>query len=176
MRSNGRLNWGSGKSSSLTKQMAFQNDLSTMHDEWLEALEIIPRMWREDVFSFQGHFFNFPPTLVIPKRFNSHTRRCLRACSKPDTAAYVGQLRLGALNFAIGSDDYLSEKVREYRLSIAQAKPNGHVPNNSFSCTPVTLVLNNDRKACPVWISRCPVFCGHGDNPLPKRHAPDRPT
>ena len=55
--SNGRLNWGSGKSSSLTEQMAFQNDLSTLHDEWLEALEIIPRMWREDVFSFQGHFF-----------------------------------------------------------------------------------------------------------------------
>jgi hypothetical protein len=40
------------------------------------------------------------------------------ACSKPDAAAYVGQLGLGALNFAIGSDDYLSEKVREYRLSI----------------------------------------------------------
>lgn len=84
--------------------------------------------------------------------------------------------RTRRIEFAIGSDDYLSEKVREYRLSIAQAKPNGHVPNNSFSCTPVTLVLNNDRKACPVWISRCPVFCGHGDNPLPKRHAPDRPT
>ena len=130
--SNGRLNWGSGKSSSLTEQMAFQNDLSTLHDEWLEALEIIPRMWREDVFSFQGHFFNIPPTQVIPKPVQQPHPPMFAACSKPDTAAYVGQLGLGALNFAIGSDDYLSEKVREYRLSIAQAKPNGRVPNNSF--------------------------------------------
>lgn len=105
-------------------------------------------MWREDVFSFQGHFFNIPPTQVIPKPVQQPHPPMFAACSKPDTAAYVGQLGLGALNFAIGSDDYLSEKVREYRLSIAQAKPNGRVPNNSFSCTPVTLVLNNDRKAC----------------------------
>jgi alkanesulfonate monooxygenase SsuD/methylene tetrahydromethanopterin reductase-like flavin-dependent oxidoreductase (luciferase family) len=82
--SNGRLNWGSGKSSSLTEQMAFQNDLSTLHDEWLEALEIIPRMWREDVFSFQGHFFNIPPTQVIPKPVQQPHPPMFAACSKPD--------------------------------------------------------------------------------------------
>src|SRR6187549_3028575 len=65
--SGGRVNWGTGKSSSLTEQLAFENNLQTLHDEWVEALEIIPRMWREDVFSSKGRFFNIPPIQVIPK-------------------------------------------------------------------------------------------------------------
>src|SRR6185503_8000408 len=39
--SGGRVNWGTGKSSSLVEQLAFENNLQTLHDEWAEALEII---------------------------------------------------------------------------------------------------------------------------------------
>src|SRR6516225_3360367 len=45
--SGGRVNWGSGKSSSLVEQLAFENDLATLHDQWLEAIDMIPRMWRD---------------------------------------------------------------------------------------------------------------------------------
>src|SRR6476661_7310681 len=43
--SGGRVSWGSGKSSSLVEQLAFENDVATLHDQWLEALDMIPRMW-----------------------------------------------------------------------------------------------------------------------------------
>lgn len=65
--SGGRVNWGSGKSSSKVEQVAFENDLTTLHEQWLEALEMIPRMWQQDVFEWKGRFFNIPPTQVIPK-------------------------------------------------------------------------------------------------------------
>ncbi|MDB5340867.1 MAG: luciferase, partial [Planctomycetaceae bacterium] len=58
--SGGRVNWGSGKSSSLTEQMAFQTDIKTLHDEWEEALNIIPQMWSCDVFSYKGRFISIP--------------------------------------------------------------------------------------------------------------------
>src|SRR5512132_4337029 len=48
--SGGRLNWGSGKSSSLVEQAAFENEIPTLHDQWLEAVEMIPKMWSADVF------------------------------------------------------------------------------------------------------------------------------
>ena len=48
--SDGRVNWGSGKSSSKVEQIAFENDVTTLHKQWLEALEMIPRMWQQDVF------------------------------------------------------------------------------------------------------------------------------
>jgi alkanesulfonate monooxygenase SsuD/methylene tetrahydromethanopterin reductase-like flavin-dependent oxidoreductase (luciferase family) len=146
--SNGRVNWGSGKSASLVEQAAFEIDRSTLHEQWLEALEIIPRMWKEGVFQYKGRFFDIPPTQVIPKPVQTPHPPMYAACSKPDTAALVGRLGLGALNFAIGSDDYLAEKVEQYRQAVSSATPNGWQVTNSFACTPVTLVLNDDRKAC----------------------------
>ena len=65
--SGGRVNWGSGKSSSLVEQHAFENDLKTLHDQWLEALEMIPRMWSSDVFEHKGRFFQIPPTQIMPE-------------------------------------------------------------------------------------------------------------
>jgi alkanesulfonate monooxygenase SsuD/methylene tetrahydromethanopterin reductase-like flavin-dependent oxidoreductase (luciferase family) len=146
--SNGRVNWGSGKSASPVEQAAFQVDRSTLHDEWLEALEIIPRMWKEPVFQYKGRFFDIPPTQIIPKPVQTPHPPMFAACSKPDSAALVGGLGLGALNFAIGSDDYLKEKVEQYRSAVAGARPNAWTATNSFACTPVTLVLPDDRKAC----------------------------
>ena len=146
--SGGRVNWGSGKSSSLVEQQGFENDLKTLHDQWLEAVEIIPKMWSADVFQFKGRFFDIPPIQVIPKPVQKPHPPMFAACSKPDTAAHVGRLGLGALNFAIGSDDYLAEKVTEYRRAAAAANPVGRQKNNWFACTPATLVLDDDRKAC----------------------------
>src|SRR5260221_13981864 len=56
--SGGRVSWGTGKSSSQVEQRAFECDLKTLNEQWLEALEIIPRMWRDDVFSYKGRFFD----------------------------------------------------------------------------------------------------------------------
>src|SRR5262247_1940284 len=52
--SGGRVNWGTGKSSSRVEQIAFENDLGTLHEQWLEALTIIPKMWKHDVFEYKG--------------------------------------------------------------------------------------------------------------------------
>lgn len=146
--SGGRVNWGSGKSSSLVEQLAFENDLGLLHDQWLEALEMILKMWSSEVFSFKGRFFDIPETRVIPKPVQRPHPPIFAACSKPDSAATVGQLGLGALNFALGDDVYLEQKVREYRHAVAAAQPQGWMKNNHFACTPATLVLEDDRKAC----------------------------
>jgi alkanesulfonate monooxygenase SsuD/methylene tetrahydromethanopterin reductase-like flavin-dependent oxidoreductase (luciferase family) len=146
--SEGRVDWGSGKSASLVEQTAFENDRAQLHDQWLEALEIIPRMWSDTIFQYKGRFFDIPPIQVIPKPVQTPHPPMYAACSKPDTAALAGALGVGALNFAIGSDDYLTGKVAAYRQAVAGAAPKGRAVNNSFACTPVTVVLADDRQAC----------------------------
>ncbi|HKA88313.1 MAG TPA: LLM class flavin-dependent oxidoreductase [Haliangiales bacterium] len=146
--SGGRVNWGTGKSSSLVEQIAFENDLKTLHDQWLEAVEMIPRMWSSDVFSHEGRFFKIPPTQIIPKPVQQPHPPMFAACSKPESAVGVGRLGLGALNFAVGTDDYLHQKVEDYRRAVAGAKPVGRQINNWFACTPATLVLEDDVEAC----------------------------
>ena len=146
--SNGRVNWGSGKSSSLTEQLAFENDLDALHHQWREALEMIPQMWSSEVFRYKGRFFDVPPIQVVPKPVQKPHPPMFAACSKPDSVAYVGELGLGALNFAIGTEEFLAEIVAEYRGAIAKAAPEHWAVTDSFACTPVALVLEDDRKAC----------------------------
>jgi alkanesulfonate monooxygenase SsuD/methylene tetrahydromethanopterin reductase-like flavin-dependent oxidoreductase (luciferase family) len=146
--SGGRVNWGSGKSASLVEQVAFENKTDELHEQWLEAVRIIPRMWASDVFSHKGRFFDIAPIQVVPKPVQQPHPPMFAACTKPESAAAVGHLGLGALNFAFGSDDYLSEKVAEYRRASETAVPVGQVKTNHFACTPATLVLEDDRKAC----------------------------
>jgi alkanesulfonate monooxygenase SsuD/methylene tetrahydromethanopterin reductase-like flavin-dependent oxidoreductase (luciferase family) len=146
--SKGRLNWGTGKSASLVEQQAFESDVPRLHEQWQEALEIIPQMWAAEVFSYQGKFFKIPPTQVVPKPVQKPHPPMFAACTKPDSAAAVGRLGLGALNFAIGTDDYLAQKVEEYRKAVQAAKPAGRSVTNHFACTPATLVLKDDLTAC----------------------------
>jgi alkanesulfonate monooxygenase SsuD/methylene tetrahydromethanopterin reductase-like flavin-dependent oxidoreductase (luciferase family) len=146
--SGGRVNWGTGKSSSRVEQVAFETDIPTLHDQWLEALDIIPRMWRADVFSHEGRFFRIAPIQVVPKPVQQPHPPVFAACTKPDSAAFVGKLGLGALNFAIGDDHYLHEKVSEYRKAVKAAQPALIAKNDHFACTPPCIVLDDDREAC----------------------------
>jgi alkanesulfonate monooxygenase SsuD/methylene tetrahydromethanopterin reductase-like flavin-dependent oxidoreductase (luciferase family) len=148
--SGGRVNWGSGKSSSKVEQVAFENDLTALHEQWLEALEMIPRMWQQEVFEWKGRFFDIKPTQVIPKPVQQPHPPIYAACSKPDSAAAVGALGVGALNFAVGTDAYLREKVQNYRAAVARSAPQGRQKNDHFACTPPACVLPDDRRACEI--------------------------
>jgi len=146
--SGGRVNFGTGKSSSAVEQRAFETDVTTLTEQWLEALRMIPEMWKRDVFEFKGKFFDIPPTQVVPKPVQTPHPPIYAACTRPDSAASVGKLGIGALNFAIGTDDYLMDKVQAYREAVRTAEPVGAVVTDHFACTPAALVLADDRKAC----------------------------
>jgi len=148
--SNGRVNWGSGKSNSLTEQKAFECDIPKLHDQWKEALQIIPRMWQEEVFEFKGEFWNIPPTQVVPKPVQKPHPPMFAACSKPDSAVEVGKQGVGALNFAVGNDEYLTKKVKEYRKAVEAANPKHYRKTNWFACTPVAHCQDDDRRACEI--------------------------
>ncbi len=91
---------------------------------------MIPRMWSEEVFEFDGRFHKIAPIQVIPKPLQRPHPPIFAACSKPESAAAVGRLGLGALNFALGNDTHLAQKVREYRRAVEDACPSGRQVNN----------------------------------------------
>jgi alkanesulfonate monooxygenase SsuD/methylene tetrahydromethanopterin reductase-like flavin-dependent oxidoreductase (luciferase family) len=146
--SQGRVRWGSGKSSSLTEQQAFEIDRAELDDQWREALEMIPRMWRSDIFEWKGKFFDIPPTPIIPKPVQLPNPPIFAACSRSETVALAGSLGVGSLNFVAGTEQALSDKVQAYRGAIAHARTTVRRTNNWFCCTPTSLVLRDDRKAC----------------------------
>ena len=146
--SEGRVDWGSGKSSSRVEQDAFEIDRSELDEQWREALAMIPRMWRSDVFEWQGKYFHIPPTAIIPKPVQQPHPPIFAACSRPESVELAGQLGIGSLNFTAGDDQYLARKVDTYRAAIATTTIQADRINNHFCCTPTALVLADDRQAC----------------------------
>lgn len=146
--SQGRVNWGTGKSATRVEQEAFGIDRSTLHDEWREVVEMIPRMWRDDVFSWSGRFHVIPPTRVVPKPVQRPHPPIFAACSRPELAPAIGRLGLGALNLAVYEDAMLAAKVRAYREAAERPEPVGEYGISHFACNPSALVLDDDREAC----------------------------
>lgn len=146
--SGGRVDWGSGKSSSLVEQGAFEIDRGELDSQWREALAMIPRMWRDELFEWHGTHYHIPPTAILPKPIQQPHPPMFVACSRPETVVLAGSLGLGSLNFTAGNDDYLKAKIASYRTAIASARSPAGVVNNRFCCTPTTIVLDDDRRAC----------------------------
>ncbi|HEX4338188.1 MAG TPA: LLM class flavin-dependent oxidoreductase [Polyangiaceae bacterium] len=146
--SGGRVDFGTGRRSSAVEQGAFEVDPITAQEQWLEALRVIPEMWRRDVFEFKGKYLDVPPTQVIPKPVQTPHPPIFADASRPGAAAQVGTLGLGALDFAMGTDDHLLGKVEAYREAARHAEPVSARVVNHFACTPPALVLEDDRRAC----------------------------
>lgn len=91
--SGGRVNWGTARSGARVEQEAFDCNKSTSYDEWREALEMIPKMWNSESFSYQGRFFKILPTHIVPTPVQKPHPPIFAACTKPDDAHYLGQLR-----------------------------------------------------------------------------------
>ncbi len=146
--SGGRVSWGSGKSASLVEQQAFEIDRADLDGQWREAIEIIPRMWRSDVFEWNGRHYHIAPTPILPKPVQTPHPPMFAACTRPESVTVAGELGLGSLNFSAGNDDYLRQKVDSYRAALASSAVPAHRRTTTFCCTPATLVLADDRRAC----------------------------
>jgi alkanesulfonate monooxygenase SsuD/methylene tetrahydromethanopterin reductase-like flavin-dependent oxidoreductase (luciferase family) len=145
--SGGRVNWGSGKSASRTERNAFELVDADLDAQWREALEMIPRMWRSDVFEHRGVHYDIPPTAIVPKPVQQPHPPVYMACSRPESLDVAGALGVGALNFAAGTDVQLTQAVARYRAAIATCPAPARRVTNQYCCTPAALVLDDDREA-----------------------------
>ena len=109
---------------------------------------MIPRMWRDEVFSYKGRFFDVAPIQVLPKPIQQPHPTLFAACSDPDSAVGVGRLGIGALNFAVGNHENLAQKVAGYKAAVREAAPTAYEKTDHFAATPVCLCLPDDREAC----------------------------
>ena len=146
--SGGRVDFGVSKSSSAVEQGALEVEPATLHEQWLEALRAIPEMWQREVFESKGEYLDVAPTRVLPKPVQSPHPPIFCACTGADSVVSAGRLGLGAINLAMGTDDYLMGKVAAYRDAVGAAEPVGKAVVDHFACAPPALVLGDDKRAC----------------------------
>jgi alkanesulfonate monooxygenase SsuD/methylene tetrahydromethanopterin reductase-like flavin-dependent oxidoreductase (luciferase family) len=71
----GRLELGTARSSTWTELGGFGTDPDLTKKTWDEYVRIIPKMWTQDRFSFDGLSCHVPERNVCRSRCKTHTHR-----------------------------------------------------------------------------------------------------
>ena len=144
--SDGRMDLGTGRSTTLIEMEAFGVNPEETQAEWEEAVTIIPRMWTEDPFSHEGHYFQIPPRSIIPKPVQKPHPPLWVACSQPNSFRRAGEMGLGALCFNFNGAEQVTERVKVYREALKHAHPVGSFVNDQFASMCVVLCGEDDKE------------------------------
>ncbi len=146
--SNGRAEFGTGRSSNPFQIEPFGADLMTTREEWEEALEIIPKAWQDGWFSYKGRFWDIPERNVLPKPVQKPHPPIWVACQQPETFKIAGRKGIGALCFTVGPPGQLAERIASYREAIVDAPEQvGAFKNEQVGAFTVAHCDENDRAA-----------------------------
>jgi alkanesulfonate monooxygenase SsuD/methylene tetrahydromethanopterin reductase-like flavin-dependent oxidoreductase (luciferase family) len=147
--SEGRVEFGTGRGSSSAEWAGFDiPSAAETKPMWRESLEQIPRMWRDEPYSFDGKYFRMPERNVLPKPYSKPNPPMWVACSSPPTFIEAGELGLGSLCFTFGTPSEIAEHVRNYKEAIKRCtKPIGGYVNNNIAVTTNMFCLPDGDKA-----------------------------
>ena len=128
--SNGRLEFGTGRSATWTELGGFRVEPNDTKEMWDEVIRAIPRMWTEETFSWKGKYFEMPARAILPKPVQKPHPPMWVAVSSPETAIQAAERGMGLLGVSLGTPDEYAQRVRDYRRIIQDCEPVGKFVNN----------------------------------------------
>ncbi len=145
--SHGRVEFGSGESSSEAELGGFGVDRETKREAWLEGLETAVRCMTESPFGgVEGRFVTMPPRNVVPKPVQRPHPPLWVACSRRDTILLAAEKGIGALSFAFVEPEDARQWVDDYANVLAErCDPLGLAVNPQVACvTPMMCCPDED--------------------------------
>ncbi len=130
--SDGRVEFGTGRSSTRAELEGFGVHPSETREMWQEAVEHIVGCWTHDEYEFSGKHWSMPKRRVLPKPLQKPHPPIWGATGSLETHRLVGQLGLGLLSFAVGTPpSELKKRIDVYREGLAECeKPLGAFVND----------------------------------------------
>ena len=147
--SEGRVEFGTGRGSSSAEWGGFAiPSAAETKPMWREALEEIPRMWRDEPYAYEGRYFRTPSRNVLPKPWSKPHPPMWLACSSPNTFAEAGELGLGCLCFTFGTPAQIAPHVRAYKEAIRRCeRPVAGWVNDNIAVTTNMFCLDDGDRA-----------------------------
>src|SRR5436853_3389778 len=147
--SGGRVDFGTGESSSQAELGGFGVDRATKRDQWHEALDAITRMFVEEPFAgYDGEHFSMPPRNVIPKPKQKPHPPVWVACSRRDTILLAAEKAIGALTFAFIDPEDARHWVGDYYTTLAaKGVPIGDAVNANVACVATFMCHRDENEA-----------------------------
>jgi alkanesulfonate monooxygenase SsuD/methylene tetrahydromethanopterin reductase-like flavin-dependent oxidoreductase (luciferase family) len=129
--SDGRVEFGTGRSSTRAELEGFGIDPNRTRELWEEAVDVVVAAWTQDVLEWRGTAFTIPPRRVLPKPLQDPHPPLWGATSSPDSHRIMGEKGMGLLSFTIGTPpEELKQRIDMYRDGLTRAKPVGKFVND----------------------------------------------
>jgi alkanesulfonate monooxygenase SsuD/methylene tetrahydromethanopterin reductase-like flavin-dependent oxidoreductase (luciferase family) len=134
--SHGRVEFGSGESSSEAELGGFNIDPAEKRAMWQEGLEVAVRCMTETPFrGHRGRYVDMPPRNVVPKPVQAPHPPLWVACSRRETILLAAEKGIGALTFAFIDPEEARQWVGDYHATLAaRATPIGLAVNANVAC------------------------------------------
>ena len=134
--SGGRVEFGSGESSSEAELAGFGIDPVYKREMWLEGLEVAIRCMTETPFTgVEGQFVSMPPRNVVPKPVQKPHPPLWVAASRRETILLAAEKGLGSLSFAFIDPEEAVHWVSDYEATLAEkCVPVGQAVNANVAC------------------------------------------
>src|SRR3954454_12574606 len=121
--SHGRVEFGTGETSSGAELAGFGVDRETKREQWQEAVDVATRMMVEEPFAgYDGPFVQMPIRNVVPKPKQKPHPPLWVACSRRDTIRLAAEKGVGALSFSFVEPEEAKQWVDEYHEIVASER------------------------------------------------------
>jgi len=130
--SDGRVEFGTGESSSEMELGGFNIDRETKREQWEETIDAVTRMFVETPFAgYAGKYLQMPSRNVVPKPLQKPHPPLWVACSRRETIHLAASKGIGALSFSFIEPAAAKEWVDDYYETIC-----------SEECVPAGFAVN----------------------------------
>ncbi len=148
--SQGRVDFGTGESSSGAELGGFLVDRERKREMWQEEVDAITRMLVEEPFTgMDGEFVQMPPRNVIPKPAQKPHPPVWVACSRRETIHLAARNGIGALSFSFVEPGDAAKWVGEYYDLICspECMPAGFAVNPNVAVVLPMMVAEDEAEA-----------------------------
>jgi alkanesulfonate monooxygenase SsuD/methylene tetrahydromethanopterin reductase-like flavin-dependent oxidoreductase (luciferase family) len=158
--SNGRVEFGTGRSVTGIELGGFGIDPDQTRDMWDESLDIVLKAWTNEDLEHEGKLLKIPRRTVIPKPVQKPHPPLWLAGVAPETFSVAGSNGMGALTFAFSIEQIIANQ-EIYRREIARCtKPRGAFINNKYGsfCLPL---VGEDKETIEIGVEAARWFLQH---------------
>ena len=147
--SNGRVEFGTGESSSEAELGGFNIDPFYKREMWQEGLEVAVRCMTEAPFTgVDGKWVQMPPRNVVPKPVQKPHPPLWVACSRRDTIHLAAQKGIGALTFAFIDPEEARTWLTDYHTTLEnEGVPIGKAVNPNVACVTTFMCAPTEQEA-----------------------------
>ena len=148
--SNGRVEFGTGESSSAAELGGFGVRRTRKREMWEDAMSAIAHMFVEEPFAgWESRDLRMPPRNVVPKPVQKPHPPLWVACSRRETIHFAAQNGIGALSFSFAEPEEAGQWVSDYYriLSSEECVPVGFSVNPNLAVVLPMMVHADEQTA-----------------------------